>query len=290
MIHPRLAGAAVAFLVATTATAKEPIRLPNNPALSPDGKTVAFDHLGDIWTVPTAGGTAKPLTASPARDTSPKFSPDGKEIAFVSDRDGGRPQIFVMPAGGGTPKQVTHHTEGYALYGWADADRVLAGVNRDASWTRRGGNRFAFVNVRTRKADDVLFDDYGATPSLSPDGTALLFTREGAEWWRKGYRGSQASQLWRYDLKTKAFDQPLQAALVLDIPDVRRELGKLAEHIKDILAKKDGDELSLADFRGPSGVADILGEELGKRGLKVKKVAKFDLQGSSAIARDRGSR
>src|SRR5262245_46766370 len=99
------------LLLAATVQAKEPIRLANNAPLSPHGSTLSFDWNGDIWTAPTTGGLAKPLTQNPARDREPKFSPDGKEIAFISDRDGS-PQVHVVPAQGGIPKQLTFHTGG----------------------------------------------------------------------------------------------------------------------------------------------------------------------------------
>ena len=57
--------------------------------LSPDGRTIVFDVLGDLYTMPSAGGKATPLTRGMAFDGQPRFSPDGKKIAFVSDRDGG---------------------------------------------------------------------------------------------------------------------------------------------------------------------------------------------------------
>ena len=189
----------------TPAAASEPIRLANNPSLSPDGKILAFDHLGDIWTVPTAGGVARPLTRNPAKDTKPKFSPDGKEIAFVSDRDGSS-QIYVMSASGGTPRQVTLHTAGYSLHEWApDGNHVLVSALRDLGWSRRQPERFYLVNVRERQGEQLLFDDYGTSGTLSPDGTQLLFTREGPEWWRKGYVGSWSSQVWLYSLESKQF-------------------------------------------------------------------------------------
>ena len=58
------------------------------PALSPDGKTIAFAFRGHLFTVPSAGGDAVALTAGPAHDFQPVWSPDGKHIAYASDAYG----------------------------------------------------------------------------------------------------------------------------------------------------------------------------------------------------------
>lgn len=57
--------------------------------LSPDGSTIVFDLLGDLYTMPFSGGRATPLTQGMAFDGQPRFSPDGSTVAFVSDRSGG---------------------------------------------------------------------------------------------------------------------------------------------------------------------------------------------------------
>lgn len=57
--------------------------------VSPDGQTIVFDFLGDLYTIPFSGGEAAPLTSGMAFDAQPRFSPDGKKVLFVSDRSGG---------------------------------------------------------------------------------------------------------------------------------------------------------------------------------------------------------
>jgi hypothetical protein len=54
-----------------------------NVDVSPDGKTLVFDLLGDIYTMPISGGTAKLLTSDIGWQMQPRFSPDGKHIAFT---------------------------------------------------------------------------------------------------------------------------------------------------------------------------------------------------------------
>jgi tricorn protease len=202
--------AALAILVwPTMVLAAEPIRLANTPALSPDGAMLAFSWAGEIWTVPSAGGMARPITRNPSRDLQPRFSPDGKEIAFVSDREGSQ-QVFVMPVDGSdSPMQITFHTEGSLLQEYfPDGQSLLVSGVRDHYWYMPV--RFFKVARDQRVAEELLFDDYGRDGSLSSDGKRLLFTREGTQWWRKGYRGSQSSQVWLYDLTTKTFRKLLE--------------------------------------------------------------------------------
>src|SRR5277367_3862714 len=55
--------------------------------VSPDGKQIVFDLLGDLYLLPSGGGDAKRITSGPAWDCQPRFSPNGKQIAFISDRN-----------------------------------------------------------------------------------------------------------------------------------------------------------------------------------------------------------
>jgi len=74
--------------------------------VSPDGKTIAFNLLGDIYTLPIAGGAPKRIAEGLAWEVQPRFSPDGKRIAFTSDRGGGD-NVWVMNVDGSDKRQVT---------------------------------------------------------------------------------------------------------------------------------------------------------------------------------------
>ena len=67
--------------------------------LSPDGRTIVFDLLGDIYTIPSTGGAATRITSGSGFDGQPRFAPDGKSIVFVSDRSGSENLWLVNPDG-----------------------------------------------------------------------------------------------------------------------------------------------------------------------------------------------
>lgn len=74
--------------------------------VSPDGQTIVFDLLGDLYTLPIAGGTATRLTSGLAYDLQPRWSPDGKRVVFVSDRSGGD-NVWIISRDGKDTLQVT---------------------------------------------------------------------------------------------------------------------------------------------------------------------------------------
>jgi len=205
LLASTMAVCAVIDAIGVTAVA-DSVRLPNDPALSPDGSLVVFAWRGDLWQAPIVGGTAHRLTNHSADERSPRFSPDGTQLAFTSDRTGKR-QVYVMPAAGGEARQLTFHTEGTNLEDWyPTGDAVLASGPRDHYWRSGSAMRFFRVELAKRTAERALFDDYCHDGRLSPDGKKLLFGREGELWWRKGYTGSRAGQIWLFDLEQKTFD------------------------------------------------------------------------------------
>ena len=77
-----------------------------SPDLSPDGGTIAFEMLGDLYAVPAKGGPARQLTSGMGFDSQPVFSPDGKTIAFITDRSGAE-NVWVIAADGSHLRQIS---------------------------------------------------------------------------------------------------------------------------------------------------------------------------------------
>ncbi|MBC7896618.1 MAG: PD40 domain-containing protein, partial [Cytophagaceae bacterium] len=74
--------------------------------VSPDGRTIAFELLGDLYSIPTAGGTATRLTSGQGYDTQPRYSPDGKSLVFLSDRNGSE-NVWLANADGTRPRALS---------------------------------------------------------------------------------------------------------------------------------------------------------------------------------------
>lgn len=95
-------------LVAASSYAATPLWL-RDVQISPDGTEIAFCYKGDIYKVPSNGGTATQLTTQASYECSPIWSPDSKQIAFASDRNGNF-DLFVMSADGGAARRLTTHS------------------------------------------------------------------------------------------------------------------------------------------------------------------------------------
>lgn len=104
--------------------------------VSPDGKTIVFDLLGDIYTVPTTGGDAKRILGGLSFESQPKLSPDGKKIVFISDRSGAE-NLWVADADGANPKALTKgRNTSFLSPSWtADGNYVIASKGTDGLGT-----------------------------------------------------------------------------------------------------------------------------------------------------------
>ena len=153
-----------------------------NIDVSPDGKTVVFDLLGDIYTMPMSGGTATKLTSDIAWQMQPRFSPNGKHIAFTSDQGGGD-NIWIMDLNGENQHAVTDET--FRLLNspaWSpDGDYLVARKHFTASRSLGAGEVWLYhkaggkgVQLTKRENDQK---DLGE-PMFSPDGRYVYFSHD----------------------------------------------------------------------------------------------------------------
>lgn len=168
------------------------------PALSPDGKKLAFVYRGDVWITDSAGGNAMPLTRNVEMDTCPQFSPDGKWISFSSNRNGNW-DIYLVPAAGGPVQRVTHHSSGDTAWGWhPNGSQLLFTSRRD---TKDGA--LHTIDLKTSRLRKLAEDFEGMSyANYSPDGSMIVFGRLGFPWTRPRYNGASAMQIWTLDTKT----------------------------------------------------------------------------------------
>lgn len=174
------------------------------------GNQVVFSYGGDLWTASAAGGAASRLTAHPGLELFAKFSPDGKWIAFTGQYDGNF-NVYVMPAEGGQPKQLTFYQGGAQplsdrmgihdeVVSWfPDSKRIVFLSRRDASngWTKR----LYSVSIDGGWPEPLPIDQ-GGLISFSPDGTKIAYNiifRNFRTW--KRYTGGLAQSITIYDLK-----------------------------------------------------------------------------------------
>ncbi|WP_282131201.1 amidohydrolase family protein [Pseudoalteromonas aliena] len=153
-----------------------------NIDVSPDGKTVVFDLLGDIYTMPMSGGIATKLTSDIAWQMQPRFSPDGKNIAFTSDQGGGD-NIWIMDLNGENQHAVTDET--FRLLNspaWSpDGDYLVARKHFTASRSLGAGEVWLYhkaggkgVQLTKRENDQK---DLGE-PMFSPNGRYVYFSHD----------------------------------------------------------------------------------------------------------------
>jgi tricorn protease len=190
------------LLLAGNAVAeREQVQLASLPTLSPGGKTLVFEYRRDLWIASSEGGEARPLTTHPAHDTYPVFSPDGTQLAFQSNRDDSW-QTYVIPVSGGSPRQLTFHSEGSTPRAWfPDSQSLIVSGDRANQGHRQA--RLFRIDCNGQKAPKMLFNAYVGEASLAGDGENLLFTTGGERLYRKGYEGSLARKIWLHNLATE---------------------------------------------------------------------------------------
>ncbi len=172
------------------------------------GDFVVFVYAGDIWRAPVSGGPALRLTTHEGVELFPKISPDGRWIAYSAEYTASR-QVYVMPAWGGAPRQLTYYTDvgvmpprggwDYWVMGWTPEGKILVRMNR-TPWGQRMG-RYYVVDPEGGLERPLPLPE-GGSASLSPDGKRIAYCpvdREFRTW--KRTRGGRAQDVWIYDLE-----------------------------------------------------------------------------------------
>lgn len=187
-------------LGAAAAVSAETPRWLRNTSISPDGKTIAFTYKGDIFTVPSQGGTASRLTSG-SYASYPVWSPDSRTIVFSSNREGSA-DLYATDATGGTPRRITTFSGTETPIAFIDDETVIYSTSEDPS---QQSSRHPGRLTRTYK---VSVTDPGARPelylsmpvgsaSVTPDGRILYHDKKGLEdVFRKHERSSGTSDIW----------------------------------------------------------------------------------------------
>ena len=180
-------------------------------AISPDGKTILFCYKGDLWSVPSDGGTAYPLTITEAYEYSPVWSHDGKKIAFASDRTGNF-DLFIMDATGGEATRLTFHScrEIPTAFTANDQDVIFSASRQDlvsnAQFPMSLLGELYTVPVTGGKASLLLpTAALSACPTSTGDKILYEDIKGFENEWRKHHLSAIARDLWVYDFNARSY-------------------------------------------------------------------------------------
>lgn len=174
------------------------------------GDRVVFSYASDLWTAQASGGQAVRLTAHPGMEVFGKFSPDGKWIAFTGQYDGDE-QVYVVPAMGGEPKQLTFYpAKGPLTPRWGYDNQVMGWTNDGQSIVFRSQrdsytlpvSKLYTVSINGGAPTALPMPEAGSG-DFAPDGKRMVYSPRTRDFRsEKRYGGGQANTLYIYDLAT----------------------------------------------------------------------------------------
>ncbi|WP_281989119.1 amidohydrolase family protein [Aquimarina aggregata] len=147
--------------------------------VSPDGKTIVFDLMGDIYTIPITGGNATQITKGMAYDVHPRYSPDGKSLVFISDKSGSD-NIWTLDLSTKEDKQITKEKKHnfYSAEWTPDGEYIVGSKGRGSIKLHVYHKESGSGSQLFDKPEDIKAID----PAISPDGKLLYFSRRKGSW------------------------------------------------------------------------------------------------------------
>ncbi|HEX9565876.1 MAG TPA: amidohydrolase family protein [Gemmatimonadaceae bacterium] len=150
--------------------------------VSPDGRTIVFDLLGDIYRMPITGGQATLVLGGPAWETQPRFSPDGKRIAIASDRDG-LMNLWTIDTGGKDARQITKEREREVSNpAWTPDGQYLVGRKHFRNTRSVGAGEMWLYHTGggsgLKLTDRRNWEQNATEPTVSPDGRYVFFSED----------------------------------------------------------------------------------------------------------------
>lgn len=215
-----------------------------NLDVSPDGKTLVFDMLGDIYTMPIAGGKASVLRSGIAWESQPRFSPDGKKILFTSDAGGGD-NCWTMNVDGTDAKQITK--EDFRLLNngvWIDDQYIVARKHFTSGRSLGAGEMWMYhitggegLQLTERKNDQQDVNE----PSVSPaeGGRYVYFSEDmypGGSFQYNKDPNSQIFVIRRYDRQEGKIEDVITGPGGATRPQISND-GNLLAYIKRVRTK-----------------------------------------------------
>lgn len=189
-----------AVLMAGTAVSATPQAKPSmyDPALSPDGSEIAFVSGGDIWTVPSNGGTARLLVTDPATEARPLYSPDGTKVAFQSTREGPS-NIYILTLATGEVRRLTYSDAGENLDAWSPDGKWIyfTSSNNDVGRQNDIFRVSADGGTPLEVSRERYLNEFESAPS--PDGRSIALVAKGissTQWWRNGHAHIDETEIW----------------------------------------------------------------------------------------------
>ncbi|MBY0433522.1 MAG: amidohydrolase family protein [Cyclobacteriaceae bacterium] len=151
---------------------RQPVKGLMTPAVSPDGKKIAFTALGDIYVLSIGNSKPVALTRDSFIDIDPSWSPDSRQLAFVSDRKGPM-NVFIYDVATGQLLQASPSPENQSYPMWSPDGKYIAYYATEVD-ALTGGSVLHRLNLATKSVEKIHIPLFAPSqPSWSPDGKTI---------------------------------------------------------------------------------------------------------------------